>query len=81
MGGHLPRETLSASVLGLLVGIQGVLLGVADTGEARPTNVRAIGEVLHKILGLAELLEKRRVADSLLERRGGDRRGHRENCW
>jgi hypothetical protein len=43
------------------------VLGVTNTGEARPTNVGAIGKVLQSIFGSAELLEESRVADARLE--------------
>lgn len=35
------------------------ILGITDTGESGPTNVRAIGEVVNQILGFGELLQIR----------------------
>src|SRR5687767_8145688 len=71
--GYLPRQSLVALAA---VNNLGGLLRVTDTGEAGPANVGSIGEVLHEILRLAKLLQKCRVANTLLERRGGNGRSH-----
>ena len=51
------------------------LLGVADTGEARPANVRAIGEMLQHVLSPADLVQHGRPPDARLEGRRSSRGG------
>lgn len=52
------------------------VLGITDTSEARPTNVGAIGEMLHEVFDSGELLKERRSVDAGPEGGGGDGRSH-----
>ena len=62
---HLALEVVLLDMVGHRDGHQ---LGVADTGESRPANAGAIGEVVEEVLGLAELVKEGGAADSCLER-------------
>jgi len=54
----------------------GDFLGIANTGEAGPAEVRAIGKVLEHVLWLAELGKHRRPPDAGLEQGRSHGRGH-----
>lgn len=56
-------------------GMEGVL-GISHTGEARPTDVGAIGKVAQQILWAAQLRQHRRPADARLQGGRSDWRGH-----
>jgi hypothetical protein len=51
----------------------GNALGVAHACEAGPANVGAIGEVLHQVFGLAQLVEHGRAPDARFQ--GGGSHG------
>ena len=47
-------------------------LGITDTGEAGPADIRAIGKVVQQVLGLAQLLQHRRPSDAGSQGGGSD---------
>jgi len=56
------------------------VLRIAHAGEAGPADVRAIGEVVKQILGVAQLLQHGRALDAGLESRRRDWRRHCETA-